>query len=301
MNTKHLGQTLLSVALIVGLGMGCSIQSKAALYEVRYNDGKTRFQVEEVDGAPHGRAVSYHPNGTKSSEGFYRRGQPHGHFVYWDVNGTFVEQRIYNRGAVKWSSDDPTVKPPNDYDLTHETNRQPNLLVEAFAGAGGDAPLTLDNAASPGSGVFVGGMVLTRVLKMGLAGATLSYATTDDDQSQLFAGLTVGHRFDLGWPVRPEVLIEVGAHQIRHLEGRALASDDQFGNVFMPYAGLRLGAALDITSNVALSLSVTGRRDVHTRVRVVYDCMEGSDCPRSTWNLGGNFVTGQLALRLIFD
>lgn len=302
MNMTH--QPILSVALVLGLGMGCATQSGAALYEVRYTNGQTRFQVEEVDGNPHGRAVTYHLNGKKSSEGFYKNGHPHGHFRYWDERGAFVEQRVYDSGTITWSSRDPGATPPSGHASfeVRDSPRypaQPKLVAEVSAGATGDVPFTLDGSA-PDPGMLLSGTMLIRGHDLVLAGATLSYATTSEDQSQLYAGATLGHRFQLGWRVRPEAFLEVGAHQVRQLSGFSLANDNENENVLVPYMGLRLGAAIDIMSNVALSLSVTGRRDTHKRTRIVAECRDDS-CPQMTWQVGGSFLTGQLALQLVFD
>lgn len=63
-----------------------------------FSNGQLAYEREYINGLLHGRSVSYHENGQKSSEGSFQRDQLHGEVKAWDANGNLEYNRIYDKG-----------------------------------------------------------------------------------------------------------------------------------------------------------------------------------------------------------
>lgn len=63
-----------------------------------FSNGQLAYEREYINGLLHGRSVSYHENGQKSSEGSLQKDQLHGEVRAWDANGNLEYSRIYDKG-----------------------------------------------------------------------------------------------------------------------------------------------------------------------------------------------------------
>ena len=103
---------------LVGQSAACvSANKKATTTLESFETGAPKLEMTMVDGVPHGRATSWHPNGALASQGFYENGKRHGGFTYWNDDRTWLRMDEYEHGTLLWSSTDQSAAPP-----CHETS-----------------------------------------------------------------------------------------------------------------------------------------------------------------------------------
>ena len=196
--------------------------------------------------------------------------------------------------------------------LTGKTRRQPIdrprlpwalPSLELYLSTRGRIPArAASNGETLRAAVSFGAAAMLRMERGVRAGLSIDASLAQGSASQVSVGARLGKelRFDaLPW-LHPEVMAELGVTRIRNLGSIArLIFAEREKSVTLPYAGLRLGAFVDLDPSWSLGLWVAGRQSLGTREVDVFD-RNGCDSPEcivESWSVGGRTLDVQLSLR----
>ena len=189
-----------------------------------------------------------------------------------------------------------------------DPSRRVVSMLEFGWGPGGHLPARAASGAGlvPAAHLASAGISL-RTWRGLVAGVSIDFTTADTAGAREWITRTglavrVGQNLmidELPW-LHPELTAELGVSWIRKLGMIDRTVDvGQRQDAIVPYAGLRVGALVDITSRFGLGFWLEGRHSLGTTTRTVYeqpDCEEPG-CSAERWTVGGRTIGFHLSVR----
>ncbi len=172
-----------------------------------------------------------------------------------------------------------------------DTARDKGISVSAWAGSAVDRSVTYASDGAPlhPAALLIGVTALANVGELAVGAALDSFSGLFGEGRLAIGGLG-GWQPKLIGRLRLQVLGEAGAHRFTGV-GDGLFAQQVGGPTWLPYGGVRVGAALAFASHVDVGWGLFARYDVGSNTVTTIDSgFLGSPSTRVDYNVGGFMV-----------